>query len=64
MQLARVFIGGGVAGEEKVLDHVEKFLELQKSGKLNKYLEKRRRKLSSKDRKWLPSASPSSSSFD
>lgn len=48
-------------GEEKVLDHVEKFLQLKKSGKLNKYLEKRRRKLSAKDRKWLPSSSPSSS---
>ena len=47
-------------GEIFYLDHLstqdlkEKYKELEKDGKLNKYMSKRRKKNSSKDRKALP----------
>jgi ribosomal RNA-processing protein 36 len=40
--------------EKKKLELAEKFRELKKSGKLDKYLNRKRKKTASKDRKNLP----------
>lgn len=47
----RFFFVEYFTGEEKVKELVQKFEELKKTGKLNKHLEKRRKKNISRDRK-------------
>ena len=54
MKFAETFQFLCFAAEQKKLELAEKFKELQKKGKVDQYLAKKRKKTAAKDRKRLP----------